>query len=172
MIFNKNKKQIDVIMAMSDDGYFAIDSKDDMRWTGGIDKTIFKVLSFYGNSTILCGPKTFETLPLPLQGRRVIVVRSGDKSNMYFGSAGAFAKEIAFDQIPDRIKDLSGSSVVGGPKFALAAIEAGYIKQAYITVIPKRLKKGIGWELSDYLKSRSYSKLLFRNDIELRKYDF
>jgi dihydrofolate reductase len=165
------KNKFDLVMAMSEDGYFAIDDLDNMQWTGGVDKTIFKVLSFYNNPTILCGPKTFESLPLPLQGRRVMVVRSKNKKSSYYHSAAAFAEEINFAKLK-KAKHLNGSAIVGGPKLALATIEANLIKEAYITVIPKKLKNGIGWELSDLLKTRSHSKLKFRNDIELRKYVF
>ena len=167
-----NNKKFELILAMSKDGYFAKSENDDMKWTGGLDKTIFKVLSFQGNSTILCGPKTFMTLPLPLQGRRVAVVRSSKKTNVFYQSSAAFAKEISFNSLKKRSKELNGASIIGGPKLALAALDQGLIKRAYITVIPKKLEKGLGWELSEYLKSRKYSKLEFRNNMELRKYDF
>lgn len=169
----RNKKKLNIILAMSSDGYFAKSDQDDMKWTGGLDKTIFKVLSFEGNSTILCGPKTFETLPLPLQARRVIVVRSNKRTNLYYESySAAMAQEISFDSIPGRLKDLNDASIIGGPKLALAALEEGLVKRVYISVIPKKLKKGLGWELSEYLKSKKYSKLNFRNGLELRKYEF
>ncbi len=161
------KKHLDVIMAMSKDHYFGKKNLDDMSWTGRTDKLIFKALTFYENTTLLCGPNTAELLPT-LPKRRIKVIRKSRAG--FYDTLNELYEEVSFKNLGKRKSGLEGAKLIGGPTLVQAAIEADLVRNAYITVIDKELKSGIGRELS-YLHFDfcHYEELEF-GSVKLRKY--
>ena len=96
-MIKKQKRFLDVVLAMSSDNFFAKNGWDDMKWTGSDDKLLFKALTMYDNTTLLCGPKTVEAMP-PLKHRNVRVVRT-QASNFYPASEWLFYRELTFKDL-------------------------------------------------------------------------
>ena len=152
-MIRKQKKFLDVILAMSSDNFFAKNGWDDMKWTGSDDKLLFKALTMYDNTTLLCGPKTVEAMP----------------TDFYPASEWLFYREITFKDLP-KDKNLIGAKLIGGPKLVEAAIDAGYVRTAYISVIDKELDSGYGKELYQrHFEFCRYQELEF-GKAKLRKY--
>ena len=165
-MIRKQKKFLDVILAISSDGYFAKNSWDNMKWTGLDDKLLFKALTMYNNTTLLCGPATAETMP-SLKHRNVKVVRT--KTDGFFTANGLLYREMKFKDLP-KDKNLIGAKLIGGPKLVEAAIDAGYVRTAYISVIDKKLGSGYGKELYQrHFQFCRYQELEF-GKAKLRKY--
>mgnify|MGYP003132917026 CR=1 FL=1 len=163
---NWNKKPfMNLVMAQSSDGYFATGLDDDMSWTGKKDKLAFKLLTSEGNTNLLCGLNTAYNMP-ELKNRRIWAVRSGDQAG-WIAKDGFLINEITYKQINN--KTFKGAKVIGGPKFAESVIKDGYIKYAYISIIDKKLKSGIGKNLSEYLTKFQYTSINF-DGLEIRKY--
>ena len=67
-------------------------------------------------------------------------------------------------------KNLIGAKLIGGPKLVEAAIDAGYVRSAYISVIDKELGSGYGKELYQrHFQFCRYQELEF-GKAKLRKY--
>lgn len=50
-----------LLLAVSADGYLALGPEDDMKWTGPIDKAVFRLLTLSdGNDTLYAGSRTFD----------------------------------------------------------------------------------------------------------------
>ena len=166
-MIRKQKKFLDVVLAMSSDNFFAKNGWDNMKWTGSDDKLLFKALTMYDNTTLLCGPKTVESMP-PLKHRNVRVVRT-QASDFYPASEWLFYREITFKDLP-KDKNLIGAKLIGGPTLVEAAIDAGYVRSAYISEIDKELGSGYGKELYQrHIEFCRYQELEF-GKAKLRKY--
>jgi dihydrofolate reductase len=159
------KKSMSLIMAQSSDGYFAAGENDDMKWTGKKDKLAFKLLTNEGNTNLLCGLNTALNMP-ELEGRSLWAVRSGNQAG-WISRNGFIINEITYASISHRT--FYGAKVIGGPKLAKSVIKDGYIKYAYISVIPTELKQGLGKELTEYLNKFSYTSINF-DGLEIKKY--
>lgn len=155
---------MDLIMAQSQDGYFAKDENDNMKWTGKQDKEVFKLITSIGNTNLLCGLNTAYNMP-ELKNRKVWAVRS--KNAGWLVNDGHLINEITFGQINNKM--FNNAKVIGGPTLAKAVIDAGYINYAYISVIPKKLNKGIGKELTEILNRFQYTSIKI-GELEVRKY--
>lgn len=165
-MIKKQKKFLDVVLAMSSDNFFAKNSWDNMKWTGSDDKLLFKALTMYDNTTLLCGPRTAETMP-SLKHRNVRVVRT--KADGFFTANGLLYREMKFKDLP-KDKNLIGAKLIGGPNLVEAAIDAGYVRAAYISVINKNLDSGYGKELYQrHFQFCRYKELEF-GKAKLRKY--
>ncbi|URA07027.1 putative dihydrofolate reductase [Xanthomonas phage Elanor] len=114
-----------LLLAVSADGYLALGPQDDMRWTGPIDKAVFRLLTLSsGNDTLYAGSRTFDQMP-KLPGRRLErLSRSG--------------KTVASAANTDR-----HSWLIGGGEVALEALRQGLIDRAFICVSPVVLGSGI-----------------------------
>lgn len=165
---NWNKKPfMDLVMAQSIDGYFATGPNDDMTWTGKKDKQFFKLITSIGNTNLLSGLTTAESMP-PLEYRRLWAVRSQQAG--WIVNNGVLINEIKYSQIIHQKKGIfNGAKVIGGPKLAKSVIEDGYINYAYISIIKKKLNKGIGQELTELLNKFQYGSFYF-DGLEIRKY--
>lgn len=159
------KNSMSLIMAQSVDGYFALNENDNMNWTGKKDKLAFKLLTNEGNTNLLCGLNTALNMP-ELKNRKIWAVRSGNQAG-WIAKDGFLINEITYIQIND--KTFKEAKVIGGPKFAESVIKDGYIKYAYISIINKKLKSGIGKNLSNYLTKFQYTSIDF-DGLEIRKY--
>tara|TARA_R110000751_G_C13712981_1_gene474651 strand:- start:676 stop:1179 length:504 start_codon:yes stop_codon:yes gene_type:complete len=165
-MIRKQKKFLDVILAMSNDYFFAKNSWDDMKWTGSDDKLLFKALTMYDNTILLCGPRTAETMPL-LKHRNLRVVRT--QTDGYFTANGLLYREMKFKDLP-KDKNLIGAKLIGGPSLVESAINAGYVRSAYISVINEKLNSGYGKELYQrHFQFCRYKELQF-GKAKLRKY--
>lgn len=115
-----------LIMAVSSDGFVAKGPKDDMRWTGRMDKRVFQLLTSV-EPTLLLGRTTFEAMP-NLPGREVICL----------STSGLTLEEAA--------ADYPGAWLGGGPTVALKALELGLVGQAFIHWVDAEIGEGIPFE--------------------------
>ena len=163
----KHEINMDLIMARSVDGFFAVNDNDSMKWTGAKDKEFFRLFTMLGNTTLLCGGPTAFTMPsLPYRNLEV-VTRSKSNNLSFMPKNGELLKLINFNQLKE--KKYQNAKVIGGPMFARSVIDQGYIKYAYISIIPIELGSGIGVGLNSYLKDFQYTLINF-GGLEIRKY--
>jgi len=105
-----------LIMACSADGYLAKSSKDDMRWTEGDDKKVFKLLTM--GETMGAGSNTYELMKdLKLPGRGLT------KISRYDG--------ISLEDFAARNKTLIGGATIARAAFNRNMIDIAYICRSY-----------------------------------------
>ena len=110
-----------LIMACSADGYLAQSAKDDMRWTEGDDKKIFKLLTM--GETMGAGSTTYEMMKdLDLPGRRLA------KISRYDG--------ISLEDFAARNKTLIGGATIARAAFNRNMIDIAYICRSYKVLGP------------------------------------
>ena len=114
-----------LLLASSANGYLARGPEDDMKWTGPIDKAIFRLLTLSNaNDTLLAGSRTFDQMP-KLPGRKMERL-SGDGLTL----------DLASRLYPD-------AWLIGGPTVALQALKLGLVRRAFICVSPVELEEGM-----------------------------
>lgn len=124
-----------LILARSQDGFLCRDALDDMHWTGKLDKLIFKLLTISDGQPLAAGSATAKLLPT-LVGRQLLVVSQRPKEYMDKHRWPAYTLEDLNYFYPD-------CWLIGGPTVALAALQQGFVKRAFICNIPTALKAGI-----------------------------
>lgn len=123
-------KTLNLLMAVSHDGFVARGPDDEMHWTGLADKTLFKMLTLVNPSLpLLAGRRTAAMLP-QLPGRTVVPL-SRDP-------AQGLSLERAAELYP-------GTWLIGGPEVAREALRLGLIQHVYESRVQARLKEGIPW---------------------------
>lgn len=135
-------KRLRLLMAQSADGYACRGPDDDMRWTGPVDKAVFRLLTLTEagerGAQLVMGPATFRSLPPFADSRRTVVVSRAPSAWMPLArelpNAIASSLEIVADMFP-------GAWLIGGPRLADAALRAGIISQAVICTVPETLDK-------------------------------
>lgn len=125
-----------LLLASSADGYLARGPEDDMKWTGPIDKAVFRLLTLSnGNDVLLAGSRTFDQMP-PLPGRRM--------ERLSRGPNGIDLAEAA-NRWPD-------AWLIGGPEVSVAALRLGLVTRAFVCISQAELREGIhAMELSQLL---------------------
>ena len=68
---------MNLIMAISRNGYVARSASDDMSWTGPVDKAVFKLLTST-HPVLAVSAKTLEYMPKSLPGRGKLYALSTD----------------------------------------------------------------------------------------------
>jgi dihydrofolate reductase len=128
-----------LLLASSADGFLARGPNDDMRWTGKVDKAVFRLLTLSsGNDVIFAGSRTFDQMP-QLLGRNVnrLSSKKPDMVNTTLEEAAKF--------FPD-------AWLIGGPTVALEALKLGMVSRAFICISPVTLGSGIhAAELAQHL---------------------
>jgi len=125
-----------LLLASSADGYLARGPEDDMKWTGPIDKAIFRLLTLSNaDDVLLAGSRTFDQMP-PLPGRRM--------ERLSRGSNGIDLAEAA--------SRWPSAWLIGGPEVSVAALRLGLVTRAFVCVSQAELREGIhAMELSTLL---------------------
>jgi dihydrofolate reductase len=113
-----------LLMAVSADGYLATGPDDNMRWTGWMDKAIFRLLTLTSDQPLLAGRTTAERLP-PLPGRTVLAL-----------SRQGLTLHLAATRHP-------GSWLIGGPMIAYEALKLGLVSQVVLCRGQHELRGGI-----------------------------
>jgi dihydrofolate reductase len=113
-----------ILMAVSSDGFLASGPDDNMRWTGVMDKAIFRLLTLSSGLPLLAGRKTAIMLP-SLPGRVVIAL-----SRSYLTLEKA---EAAYP----------GSWLIGGPTVALEALQLGLVTTVVLCRTQATLYRGV-----------------------------
>ena len=116
------------IIALSADGFLAQNKKDNMSWTGELDKKIFKLLTLSGNTICYCPRATYKLLP-KLPGRTVFPISSKPG---YFSLEKAVAKQ-----------NSSEAYLIGGPTILEEALSRGHIDTLIVNVLTS-VKLGLG----------------------------
>jgi hypothetical protein len=120
-----------LLLAVSGDARLCKGPNDDMAWTGGMDKKTFRLLSHVGG-TCFAGTTTYAVMP-PLGGRRKLMRVT--RKPCYPGTDVTL--EGAYEMDPM-------GWVIGGPTLALAALDAGFIHEAFLCSI-EHVKLGQAW---------------------------
>lgn len=123
-----------LLLASSADGYLARGPEDDMKWTGPIDKAVFRLLTLSnGNDVLLAGSRTFDQMP-KLPGRTMErLSRDG----------------LTLEQAAGVHMD---AWLIGGPTVAREALSLGLVRRAFICVSPVELGSGMhARELEQFL---------------------
>jgi dihydrofolate reductase len=111
-----------LIMACSRDGYLAKSANDDMSWTEGDDKKVFKLLTMGENMG--AGSNTYELMKdLNLKGRSLT------KISRYNG--------ISLEDFGSRNKTLIGGATVARVAFCRNMIDTAYICRSYKMLGPE-----------------------------------
>lgn len=140
-----------LVMAVSRDGYLCRGPQDDMRWTGPLDKFVFKLLTMSDDQPIAVGRTTATQLPsLPL--RRVAVI-TRDPSGTIERHPGLFARP-GWEAM--RLSLLAmlwpDAWLIGGPCLAEEALASGLIDRAFICHVPVDVGPGPGHARLDALR--------------------
>lgn len=129
-----------LIMARSADGFVARGPKDDMKWTGRVDKAVFKILTLQGDQKLAAGRVTFEQLP-PLPGRKVYCL----------STRGQFTLDDL--EVASHKRDFC---LIGGQTVALQALRRGMVQQATIVCSDRYLYKGIRDKVTPWLNEHCH----------------
>ena len=122
-----------LLLASSADGYLARGPDDDMKWTGPVDKAVFRLLTLSnGNDVLLAGSRTFDQMP-KLPGRHMERLSREDKP---FGKHPRLDLTVAAGCFPD-------AWLIGGPTVAREALQLGLVRRAFICVSPVELGGGM-----------------------------
>lgn len=144
-----------LVMAVSTDGYVAKSDHDDMSWTGRFDKNIFKLLT-YGKDIGL-GAKTYDLMmDLKLPHRRLHRLSRERMS------------------LPTFCKMFPAGVLVGGLTLAEAALDLGLLDSVILSHVPKVLGDGIKLPDKFYLQASATEIIKFdfpTNYIEVLFYD-
>jgi dihydrofolate reductase len=146
-----------LILAMSGDEYLCKNDADDMNWTGGIDKAIFRLLTLSDGEVLAAGMKTYKLMP-KLKDRHVIPLRQEGRNEMD-GVYGSSTLAITAKYFPN-------AWLIGGPKTAKEALERGFIHRAFICqVLSKTLGEGVLFEPLEELLPKDYSTVRFKDNV-------
>ena len=113
-----------LILAQSNDGFFAAHDHDDMSWTGSTDKLLFKLLTSFADGPLLAGKTTFNLMP-QLKGRELICL-----------SRNTLSLENAYFEFPNAV-------LIGGPKIAEEALFNTFIDKFILVTTATILGHGV-----------------------------
>ncbi|WID42031.1 dihydrofolate reductase [Pseudomonas phage ZQG1] len=118
---------MNLLLAVSKDGFLCKGPDDDMKWTGPLDKFAFKLLTMSSDQPLLAGSTTYNMMP-KLPGRSLY--RLSQK-----GEGGLTLEEAHF-YYPH-------AWVIGGPTVAEQALKKGLIDRVFLCSVDKALKGGV-----------------------------
>lgn len=107
-----------MVMAVSKEGYVARGPRDNMAWTGSLDKALFRLLTL-SDPVVGMSKRTLDLLPgkqweKGLPGREVVEL----------SRFGTTVEKFALDH--------PGAWLAAGPSLGIAAIEAGVVKRVFM----------------------------------------
>lgn len=111
-----------VILARSLDGYLAASAGDDMRWTGPLDKRLFKMLTHVGG-VIGVGSNTARLMPY-IPGRTLVPL---SRSNPSLMTLGEFARREP------------NAWLAGGPSIVMDAWRRGLISEVHMVNVRRNV---------------------------------
>ncbi len=116
-----------LILAVSADGFIARGPDDDMKWTGPIDKALFRALTCTGGA-LLVGSQTAKAMPQKLPNRRLITLSRNAQVGITLAEA-AWSHRDAW--------------LIGGGTVALEALRTNLVERAFICQSKTYLGGGI-----------------------------
>lgn len=120
-----------IIMAVSQDGFVARGPADDMRWTGKMDKQLFRLLTSSGQGIVGVGSTTLALMP-DLPGRRLKHITRSPSRDQY-KSPRPRAEQMTLEGFQLRYPD---EWLAGGITVARAALDKGLVSALFLTRIP------------------------------------
>lgn len=129
-----------LLLAVSADGYLALGPEDDMKWTGPLDKAVFRLLTLSDEDVLLAGSTTFDQMP-QLPGRTMLRLSREDRP---YSKHKRLDLDVAAQCHPD-------AWLIGGPTIAEEALRRGLIDRAFICVSPTVLGSGMSFSPLDGL---------------------
>jgi len=146
-------KKLNLLMAVSFDGFAARGPEDNMNWTGYEDKALFKALTMSSPHPLLVGRRTFEQMP-KLEGRELVPISRNPELGM--------SLERAAELYP-------GAWLIGGMEVARAALQAGLVGLVYQSRVPAKLKEGIPWRpLEKFLQKQTKTDFWIDTGVHVR----
>lgn len=115
---------LNLVMAVSANGFLAKGPKDDMSWTGPEDKALFRLLTSQNTRLLLAGRRTADCMPSLLPDPNRTVMRISRKDGRSLDAA---------------VHALQGGWLLGGPDLAEQALAKRYVKQAILVHNPKAI---------------------------------
>ena len=137
---------MNLIMAISRNGYVARSADDDMSWTGPIDKAVFKLLTST-HPVLAVSAKTLEYMPKSLPGRGKLYALSTDPR-----------KGVSLE---DMTRFAPDAWLLGGQEIALYALKNGFVTKAYLCIAAADVEPGpdaVQDRLRPCFESRRYVK--------------
>ena len=137
---------MNLIMAISRNGYVARSASDEMSWTGPIDKAVFKLLTST-HPVLAVSAKTLEYMPKSLPGRGKLYALSTDPR-----------KGVSLE---DMTRFAPDAWLLGGQEIALYALKNGFVTKAYLCIAAADVEPGpdaIQDRLRPYFEGRRYVK--------------
>lgn len=137
---------MNLIMAISRNGYVARSADDDMSWTGPIDKAVFKLLTST-HPVLAVSAKTLEYMPKSLPGRGKLYALSTDPR-----------KGVSLE---DMTRFAPDAWLLGGQEIALYALKNGFVTKAYLCIAAVDVEPGpdaVQDRLRPYFEGRRYVK--------------
>lgn len=124
---------ISVMFATSINGVIGTEDGSRLPWHIPEDLKRFKEVTM--NASIIMGRRTYESLPKPLVGRKMLVVTSSDLGDNAPETASSLKEAL------DKLKDKENIFIVGGAKL----IEEGlnYADKVYATFVGIMIPKGV-----------------------------
>jgi dihydrofolate reductase len=106
-----------LILACSFNGALCTGPKDNMRWTGGEDKRLFRLLTTTSGGVCLVGSATLGVMPRDLPARKLVPLSRNPEEGLLL--------EDAAEAYPD-------AWLLGGPSIARLAMEHDLVSEAIL----------------------------------------
>lgn len=123
-----------LIMAVSADGYLARGPSDDMAWTGGADKAVFRLLTSVG-ADCAAGRRTWEQMP-DLPHRRLVPLTRQEGRLVHKASDATGARPELSMCLGSFAHAHPNGWLLGGPSVAYEALDVGLVDQVYLCRSP------------------------------------
>lgn len=157
-----------LILAVSADGYMARGLEDNMDWTGGEDKAIFRMLTSVGGacgvgySSWLSMPKELRgrsLVPITRDGRRVEELRDPPPIGPYSAAEPVHYQVRQYrsrrlGQFAYDCRLAGGGWLLGGPSLAMEALDQNLVEQVYLCRSPVKLFEGLEDKVTPWLQRR------------------
>lgn len=115
-----------LLLAVSADGYLCRDEADDMKWTGPLDKFVFKVLTMSSAQPVFAGSVTYDMMP-----------------NLRARTMFRLSQRVGGLTLKDANFYYPYGWLIGGPTVAELALKERYVERAFICRVPVTLGSGI-----------------------------
>jgi len=131
-----------LIMATSADGFIARGPDDDMKWSGSLDKLIFKLLTCTSGGQLGAGSTTYDQMPKQLNGRTLHCI----SRNIPNRSRKCISLSQFYTVYPQ-------GWLIGGQTIALTALEENLIHEVFLVRTPNFILRGIPDKITPLLEN-------------------
>jgi dihydrofolate reductase len=132
-----------ILAVISVDGFIAHDTLDSVSWGSKEDKRLFRDIT-KEIGTVIMGRTTYDTLPAPLKGRKLVVM-TRDKELTNNHSDKVTFTHLGPVELVNMLSEENITKVVvaGGASVYRQFLETGLVNEIYLTIEPILLGSGI-----------------------------